>query len=93
MARKKKVTEDTNEPQPNIEFFGHRVNAGSKDLNPDEEGFVPREPLTKVNDGMEVYTLPSVEEQKAHPFYHPKAAQIVRLYPKLYKNSIGRRSK
>lgn len=40
--------------------------------------------ITKINNGMEVIKLPSVEEQ-ANPFFHKKAATIIRLFPGHYK--------
>ena len=56
------------------------------------------EPLTKINDGMSTYVLPSPGEQLitkgdgdnakviGKPFYHKNAGNIIRLHRGLYKH-------
>lgn len=85
-VRRKARSQAPRDPEaPNITFVGHRVNAGSKDVKEGEEGFVPREPVKSISDGMDTLKLPTVDVQLAGPFYHPEATRIVALQPLLYK--------
>lgn len=87
----KEEKEVKNAEVPNVRFVGHHVNAGAKDVKPDEEGFVPREPITKFNEGEKLYTLPPVDKQKK-PFYFAEASRLLRLFPILYKENIEKGS-
>ena len=58
------------------------------------------EPLTKINDGMESYKLPSIEDQVSvtgegddvkttgKPFFHKNAGAIIQLFPDQYKRFV-----
>jgi len=88
MATEKAATKKTSEPEPNIIFIGDRLNAGRKDVKTGQDGFIPYEPIKSFSVGMETVKLPSADEQLAGPFYHPRAGEIVRLYPKFYKQFV-----
>lgn len=45
------------------------------------------EPPTKLTDGSDVFQMPKAAEQ-LKGFYHPKAAQIVRAFPRFYKRFV-----
>jgi hypothetical protein len=84
---------DPQAPAPNLKFIGKDEELDKLDAK-GVAHVLEAEPLTKINDGENVITLPSVEEQRTgSPFYHPDAATIARLYPGLYKVSVEKGGK
>lgn len=75
MANRKPAPEA---PPINIKFIGKPAKnfPGKPDLTP--------EPLRHINDDTAHYVLPEPDAQRAG-FFHPHAANIVRLFPDLYK--------
>lgn len=64
-------------PAPNIRFVGKPSEVHGK--------VIPAEPFTRIESGMDTYLLPEDFELQKAGFFHPKAKQIVRLYPNRYK--------
>jgi hypothetical protein len=70
-TKKRESAAAETENAANIKFVGDRIG---------------RKPLEIVRDGLTEIVLPEATIQHRAAFYHPHAARIVRLFPRLYKS-------
>ena len=88
MPTKKKEADTEPEvtgPEPNVRFIGKPEVMKDKFDAQGNEVVIEALPPTKINHGdTKPIFLPEAEVQRAG-FFHERAAEIVRLYPSLYK--------